>query len=249
MKIALIGCGWLGRPLAQEFLKNGNTVFGSSTSPEKLAELESLGIIPFLYDGERNVLLPPAVRNVDCLIINFPPSKSENYPIQIEELLKQLPDACKVIFTSSTSVYQDLEGEVDEKSPTKMDHSVFLAEEKLRHSGKQVTILRLAGLIGPNRHPVKQLSGRIIKDGNMAVNLVHLTDVIAAIKIILDKNAWGKTYNICWHDHPKKGDYYLNAAEIYGVIPPVIQYSNLKGKSIDGGLISFELGFQYNHSI
>ena len=35
-KIGIIGCGWLGLPLAKLFLKNGFLVKGSTTSKEKI---------------------------------------------------------------------------------------------------------------------------------------------------------------------------------------------------------------------
>lgn len=249
MKIAIIGCGWLGFPLAKKLLKNGHYIFGSTTTINKFDELIAESIQPFLYDGLLNNLISIPTNEIHCLIINFPPSKSPNYPNQIAELIQQFPENCKIIFTSSTSVYHDLEGEMNENGAVKIDHAVFLAEEILRSSKRQATILRLAGLIGANRHPIKFLSGKNIEHGNMAVNLVHQDDVIAAIICVIEKKAWNKTYNICWDDHPKKGDYYITAAEKLGVTPPIIQYSDFIGKSIDGNLIATELGFQYKYTI
>ncbi|MEY3238208.1 MAG: hypothetical protein RI883_2309 [Bacteroidota bacterium] len=249
MKIAVIGCGWLGLPLAKELVKNNNFVFGSTTTINKFLELETSSIHPFEYDGIVNKLIPVAIKESDCIIINFPPSKSHDYPAQIEELIRQFSDNCKIIFTSSTSVYQEIVTTVTENGLCKEDHKVFLAEEKIRNSNKTFTILRLAGLIGPNRHPIKFLTGKIIDHGNMVVNLVHQHDVIAAILKVLEQNAWNKTYNICWNEHPKKAKYYLNAAEKVGIKPPVFKNSNLQGKTINGNLIVHELDFQYKHSI
>ena len=249
MNIAVIGCGWLGFPLAIELLKHGHVVYGSTTSKNKFEELSSAAILPFLYDGHINKLISIPTNEIDCLIINFPPSKSFDYPTQIEDLIQQFPENCKIIFTSSTSVYQDLEEEMNENGAVKIDHAVFLAEEILRSSEKQVTILRLAGLIGSNRHPIKFLSGKDIEHGNMAVNLVHQDDVIAAIICVIQSNAWNKTYNVCWNEHPKKGHYYQNAAEKYGLTPPIVAFSNSIGKSIDGNFITIDLGYKYKNSI
>lgn len=249
MKIAIIGCGWLGFPLAKELLKNDHFIYGSTTSINKFEVLKAASIKPFLYDGFENKKISVPINDIDCLIISFPPSKSFDYPIQIEQLIQQFPETCKIIFTSSTSVYEDFEGEIDETGPVKMDHPVFLAEEKLRNSGELVTILRLAGLYGDNRHPIKHLAGKTIENGNMAVNLVHQQDVIEAIELIIEKNAFCKTYNLCSYKHPKKGDYYINAAEKFGVTAPIVKYSGLIGKMIDGGLITIDLGFQYKNVI
>lgn len=249
MNIAVIGCGWLGFPLSKELLKQGHTVYGSTTTINKFDELIAESIQPFLYDGILNKLISIPSNEIDCLIINFPPSKSNNYPTQIEYLIEQFPTTCKIIFTSSTSVYQDLEGTMNENGAVKMDHSVFLAEEILRSSKRPATILRLAGLIGSNRHPIKFLSGKNIEHGNIAVNLVHQDDVLAALICVIQKNAWNKTYNVCWNEHPKKGNYYQNAAEKHGLTPPIVAFSESIGKSIDGNLITIDLGFNYKNSI
>ena len=46
--ISLLGCGWLGLPLAKALLTNDFYVKGSTTSEEKLSTLKSFGIDPFL---------------------------------------------------------------------------------------------------------------------------------------------------------------------------------------------------------
>ena len=47
-KISILGCGWLGLPLAKALLEKGFSVNGSTTSTEKLSILENAGISPFL---------------------------------------------------------------------------------------------------------------------------------------------------------------------------------------------------------
>ena len=42
--VSILGCGWLGKPLALSFLEDGFNVKGSTTSEEKVDELEALGI-------------------------------------------------------------------------------------------------------------------------------------------------------------------------------------------------------------
>lgn len=249
MNIAIIGCGWLGLPLAQKFLSEGHKVFGSTTRPEKISDLKKMGIDAFMYDGNEHRNIPIAACDVDCVLLNFPPSKSENYALQMENLLQQFSDSCKVIFTSSTSVYQEIEKELDETASVNKAHPVFLGEEMIRKSNKQNTILRLAGLIGIARHPAKYLSGRNVLDGNVRVNLIHLEDVLRAIETVINKNAWGKLYNICWPEHPKKAAYYTQVAQDLQIPVPIFELSDKIGKSINGDRIAKELDFQYVYSI
>mgnify|MGYP003615968040 CR=1 FL=1 len=49
MKISILGCGWLGFPLAQKLIETGYEVKGSTTSESKLEALKkvkSLVIFP-----------------------------------------------------------------------------------------------------------------------------------------------------------------------------------------------------------
>ena len=47
-KISILGCGWLGLPLAKALIGNGFSVKGSTTSYEKISGLEQGGITTFL---------------------------------------------------------------------------------------------------------------------------------------------------------------------------------------------------------
>ena len=49
-KISILGCGWLGLPLAKALLKKKFHVNGSTTTVEKLDVLKDEGINPFLID-------------------------------------------------------------------------------------------------------------------------------------------------------------------------------------------------------
>ena len=49
-KISILGCGWLGFPLAKALLEKGFSVNGSTTSTEKLLSLKNAGISPFLIE-------------------------------------------------------------------------------------------------------------------------------------------------------------------------------------------------------
>ena len=44
MQVSILGCGWLGLPLAKSLIEKGFSVNGSTTSVEKIPILESLGI-------------------------------------------------------------------------------------------------------------------------------------------------------------------------------------------------------------
>jgi len=124
--------------------------------------------------------------------------------------------------------------------------------ESWMHSlpGTRVDILRLAGLVGPERHPGRFLANKTeVANGQSAVNLVHLEDVVSAITLLLQSSGEGRTYNICAPGHPKRSVFYPQMARELGLKAPEFAQQNQGsgGKVIDGSLICRELGFDYQY--
>jgi nucleoside-diphosphate-sugar epimerase len=250
MKITVIGCGWLGLPLSENLISNGYCVYGSTTSFSKLNSLVSKGIHAFIYSAENEFTIDDRAKDSEIVIVNFPPSKSDDYAKQVEELLNQFSADTKVIFTSSTSVYEEVDAIVDEKGRVNEDHPVRLAEKIVLSSNRHYCILRLSGLIGSGRHPIHFLQGREnLNGGNVPVNLVHLKDVIEAIGAIITRNKWSCIYNVSYPSHPNKKVYYPMMAELFGLKAPIYMEDNTKGKEIDGNLLTIQLDFGYANPI
>ena len=243
--VGVIGCGWLGLPLAKALVSNGYLVHGSTTSEEKLALLKNEGIVPTkIVLGENSIegKIEEFLTPLDILILNVPPKlrreNAENYVQKIKLLLSHIKDADikKVLFVSSTSVYGNLEGEVNEetlpKPETASGKQLLETEILLKKAlGFQTTIIRFGGLIGPHRHPVTFLSGRTaLKNGEQYVNLIHLDDCIGMILFILENNYWNETFNGVYPDHPKKADYYTAEADKRGLPPPLYMLNRSKNK-------------------
>jgi nucleoside-diphosphate-sugar epimerase len=249
MDISVIGCGWLGFPLALRLKELGHIVYGSSTRETQVELLENNGISGFLYDDLEHSNLPEHAKKAAIAIVNFPPTRSKDYAAQVKHLIAQFSADTKVIFTSSTGVYQDLEGICSETAPCILDHPVYLAEEVVRKSGRNATILRLAGLISEDRNPVKYLSGKLNADGQKVVNLVHREDVISALLKVLEKEAWNETFNVCFPEHPSREAYYCKQAALAQLQAPTFSFSIGKGKEIDPSKLVRTLGCAFTHPL
>ena len=202
--IGVIGCGWLGLPLALRLKEQGYTVKGTTTSGDKMDALSKSGIQPYLIQISETDIegdIADFFKDTDILVINIPPGlrgkgPKENYVRKIELLTKEieLSTVSKVLFVSSTSVYGDHQGEVDEETqpvPTSESGKQLLKTEKLIRDNIhfESTIIRFAGLIGPDRHPVTMLSGRTnLSGGKAPINLIHLDDCLGIITSIIQKN-------------------------------------------------------------
>ncbi|MBM3184801.1 MAG: NAD(P)-binding domain-containing protein [Bacteroidetes bacterium] len=252
--VAIFGMGWLGKPLALSLKKNGNKVFAATRNIDKVKEFNKLGLVGFQVsfetDSVKIYLSKEELDQMDYLIICIPPSGFSNYAESLGSIVSYFNSETKIIFTSSTGVYEEVFGAVTEASYKIHDHPVHLAERKLEEiASNRLTILRLAGLIGENRHPVKYfIQKNLIPNSSAPVNLVCLKDVIRSIELILEKQLFRKTYNIVNPSHPSKEEYYLSAAkELYNSKPNTESGSG--GKLVLGTKFEEEISFAYNFPI
>ena len=75
-KIAILGCGWLGLPLAKSLLSKRYEIAGSTTSENKLEVLKNAGIFPFQIQLDENEIIgniQDFLKETDVLVIDIPP--------------------------------------------------------------------------------------------------------------------------------------------------------------------------------
>ncbi|PYB08901.1 NAD-dependent epimerase/dehydratase family protein, partial [Serratia marcescens] len=200
-KVAIIGLGWLGMPLALSLMGRGYDVVGSKTTPDGVEAARMSGIECYQLELTPELVCDPddleSLLRVDALVVTLPARRtvegSENYFNAVRMLVDSAMafGVPRVIFTSSTSVYGETAGTLREESPLRpvSPSGRVLAElERWLHElpNTSVDILRLAGLVGVDRHPGRFLAGKLdVKGGAQGVNLVHQDDVIAAIQLLL----------------------------------------------------------------
>jgi nucleoside-diphosphate-sugar epimerase len=237
-QISILGCGWLGLPLAKKLIEKGNSVNGSTTSENKLQILDSFGISPFLVtlsEGQRKMENENFSKNIDTflagsevLIIDIPPKlrtvdPDSNQKVFVEKIQNLIPfieksTVKKILFVSSTSVYGDDNSFITEKTTpnpeTESGKQLLLAENLLQQNQNfETTILRFGGLIGEDRHPVKHLAGKEnIENPDAPVNLIHLNDCISIVEEIISQSNWNETFNAVAPFHPTREEYYTQKA-------------------------------------
>ncbi len=260
--VSVLGCGWLGLPLAEALAQRGLAVRGSTTSPDRLPSLAEAGIEPYriavseAVEGEgRADFFGSAV-----LVVAVPPPKGgAAYPAVMHAVREEAEayGASWVVMMSSTSVYPGLGGVVTEADagaraglPLRRHGAAVLeAERALRGSDRfDTTVLRLAGLYGYDRHPARALAGRTgLSGGEASVNLVHRDDVIAATLFVLERGARGRTFNVCADGHPARGHLYPAVARSLGLAPPVFDGGPVAGSKLVSNERLRQLGFAFRH--
>lgn len=255
--VAVIGCGWLGMPLAIELKESGYHVSGSTTSAHKLATLEDNDIHSFLLKISSNEIdgdVQSLLKGVDTVFINIPPGRQNtNIDAITSNLITGLRKGhlVKIIYISSISVYAEDGQTVYEdngpfsKSPTAL--ALLRAEDVIRSTYSDAVILRLAGLTGNERHPVKHLAGRTeIPNPDSPINLLHLQDAIAIIKLFIQNPHLSGTYNLVTPYHPSRRSYYLEKAkELHLELPRFTDNNISAGKIVSGEKLSNLLQYEY----
>lgn len=262
-KISILGCGWLGFPLAQKLIENGFSVKGSTTSENKISTLENSGIEPFLISLEAEKIqgnINDFLENSEILIIDIPPKlrglEKESFVEKIQTLLPFIEKSLikKVLFISSTSVFADdnliVTKDTIPNPDTESGKQLVITENLLRkNTSFKTTILRFSGLIGQDRHPIKFLAGRKnIDNPKGPINLIHQDDCIAIILKIIKYNSWNTTYNACAPFHPSREDYYTQKAiEMNLPLPEFNHNIPFVGKIILSDKLEKELEYNFLH--
>ncbi len=262
MQISILGCGWLGLPLAQALIAQGYRVKGSTTRGEKLTTIAQQGITPYLirFSPSINADYQADFFDSKVLIVNIPPKRDEEgaamYPQQVAALLRAIQGTAveKLLFVSSTSVYPNTNRRVRE-SDTSLDvkasgRALLQAEQMVQaQPGIEATVLRFCGLFGPDRHPGRFLAGRTLSgSGQVPVNMIHLDDCIAIIGQMLQQNAWGEVFNACADQHPTKEEFYREAAQRRGFeLPHFAATEQDQYKIVDSTKLKEALRYRFKH--
>ncbi|NVK24084.1 MAG: NAD(P)H-binding protein [Gammaproteobacteria bacterium] len=266
LSVGIVGCGWLGKALYKTLSDKHYDVIATYQRPESGEQLQQLGFnieqlsLPFTNDTpERFDCL-----DQDVIIIAIPPRLRHNtdYPDKI----KQLVTTCEkhkvrhVILISSTAIYNGLEGVVDEDSELNQggDKVQYLqqAEQHLSNFSRQSSVIRLAGLLGPERHPSRFIkAGKAVDNGNNPVNLIHQEDAVGNLIAIInrtyqpnEKVPAPKIYNGVSNCHCNKKTFYQAAAATKGLeLPTFSEVQNQEARRVSSDKSRNKLGYNYQH--
>lgn len=245
--ISILGCGWLGLPLAINLIQKGYTLAGSTTSPSKLAELESNNIQPYLID----------IHNIDEQLSDFLSSNTLIVAITsknveaVKELIQHIEQSPvqNVLFISSTSVYPNTNSVVTEATPT-IDLPLAAIEQLFyKNTNFNTTILRFGGLFGYDRKPGNFFkTDKPIDNPEGYINFIHRDDCIAIIEQIIQQNAWNEILNACADEHPTRRAFYTREFQkVDKPIPVFNESAENQYKIIDSQKMKSLLNYKFKY--
>jgi nucleoside-diphosphate-sugar epimerase len=275
--IAILGCGWLGLPLAKSLLLKEYEVKGSTTSESKLDVLKNAEILPFQIQLESHQIIGTIedfLKEINVLIIDIPPGlrreisslEEMTFVNKIRTIIPFIEKSGikKVIFVSSTSVYADgfpiveITEETMPNPDTESGKELAIVEALLQSNlNFKTTVIRFGGLLGDDRHPAKFLAGKTnVENPDAPVNLIQREDCIGIIEKILNHNEaseqyenWGETFNAVAPQHPTRKEYYQKKALEFGLDLPQFNNEISLGKLIKSDKIIRDLQYTFQKEL
>jgi nucleoside-diphosphate-sugar epimerase len=202
MRVAVLGCGYVGLELGRQLTANGHDVIGVRRSDEGIAAIEDAGFEAVRADVTDAESLS-AVPDVDWLV--FAASSGgrgadaaervfvDGLRTAIEQFAGRDDPPDRLVYTSSTGVYGDHDGDfVDEATPLNpttektrvLAEAERVAREVAADHGIDGTVARFAGLYGPDRYRLDRYLDGPVTEGYL--NMVHRDDAAGAVAYLLE---------------------------------------------------------------
>lgn len=215
MNIGIIGCGWLGKPLAAHL------------TPEHQVSCFS----------RQNT--PAEFWDHDLFIIAI--STKDNYLGSIRNFLSYINPEASIILMSSTSVYKEFDTEVNEQSLITQSSLQKEAEELVLQARDNVLILRLGGLMGEDRVAGKWKSVSTFTDS--PVNYIHQEDILHIVAKLIDKNIQSGIYNLVAPLHPLRSQVHQRNSIYFGF--ELGKFEGLSHRVVNGNKIIQDLDYEF----
>ncbi len=216
-KIGIIGCGWLGKPLKEELLKDFDVeCFNRETTKEDSYFWQS-----------------------DTMIIAI--NTKDNYLNTLEKIAKLIKPTCNIVLMSSISVYREFDEEVDESAEIRKPALQKEAEDLMSNLKENLLILRLGGLMGDDRISGKWKNVSTFSDG--PVNYIHREDVINITKKMIKEDITSGLYNLVAPKHPLRSDVHKKNAQKFGM--KLGTFEGMTKKVISSEALIKRLGYSF----
>ncbi|MEI8256351.1 MAG: NAD-dependent epimerase/dehydratase family protein, partial [Deltaproteobacteria bacterium] len=192
--LVLLGCGFVGRVVALRAIRAGRMVVATVRSTERARQLANDGVDARILAA----LTPDVVRTLASpgfdLLVAFPPDGVTDAVLAAAPL-----GAARSVYLSSTGVYGNHRGDVDEETPAVPDSPrtwMRLEAESAWRAGGAVS-LRAAAIYGPGRGLPRRIAERAFQipgTGGNVVSQIHVEDLADLVMAALERAAPGSVY-------------------------------------------------------
>ena len=233
-KILIIGCGYVGLPLALRLMKAGYEVSGWVHSEETAKSLKTYSFRQVIVGSVADEAVWNGVNGKHDAVIHCASSGRggvqayEEVFLKGAQMMQMHEPGARRLLVSSTSVYGQSLGEVvTEESPAEpiSETSRMLREGEKVALNSGALVIRSAGIYGPGRGVLLEKFRRdeavIEGDGLRWMNQIHQRDLVCALEHLIGKGEPGQIYNAADDTSVTHLDFYRWCSEfLHKPMPP-----------------------------
>lgn len=271
MRLFIFGTGFSSKAFVEEVRDQFDWIGGTTRSSDKMEALRTLGVEPFLFDGNsQGDGVAEALKQATHILVSIAPNEAGD-PV-LNQYANEIAGAKPrwIGYLSTVGVYGNHDGAwVDEETPlnpvSKRSVQRVAAEVAWLAFAEQndlpVQIFRLSGIYGPGRNAFenfrKGTARRLVKPGQV-FNRIHVADIAGALKAAMAKPST-RVFNVTDDEPAPPQDVVAFAAELLGVeAPPEIPFETAdltpmarsfygENKRVSNQRLKDELGFTFRY--
>lgn len=236
MKLVIIGLGYSAETFVREYRGRFSRIVGTRRGAAAARALDTLGIDGRQFSQEvTDPRLAGEIAAADALIVSVPPGADGDPALRAFGASIAASSSLKWIgYLSTVGVYGDHDGgwvdEATAATPLSARSRERLAAEDAwaalaRQGGRTQVSLRLSGIYGPGRNPLRGLregTARPIDKPGQVFNRIHVADIAGALAACLDRPELGGPLNVTDDEPTAPGVPILHAARLLGLPPPAV---------------------------
>ncbi|MDX1487332.1 MAG: SDR family oxidoreductase, partial [Acidiferrobacterales bacterium] len=243
-QVFIVGCGYVGMAVALHERQRGVHVRALARSSAATGRLQAMGIETVAGDLDQPDSLQTLRLAGTCVYYFAPPPSIGSSDPRMDAFLEALrphKGPSRLVLVSTTGVYGDCGGQwIDEQRPpnpqTDRARRRLTAERALQAWGERmnvaITILRVAGIYGPDRLPIERLRKGLpvlCERESPWSNRVHVDDLVSACLAAAGCDRPGRLYNISDGHPTTMTDYFNQIADTVGLPrPPQVSLAQAK---------------------
>ena len=216
MRVAIIGCGYVGSAVARRWYQNGDYVSVTTTNPSKKEQLQEIASEVVVLTGSDFTGLKQLLADKEVVLLSVgakqrtPETYRQAYletATNVVKAIRKVGSVRQLIYTGSYGLLGDRQGNIVDETATpnpgsEYDEILAKTEQVLLSVPEtefKTCILRLSGIYGLERELIKifsRISGTTRSGkGEDYTNWVHLDDIVGAIAFAREKQLRG-IYNL-----------------------------------------------------
>jgi nucleoside-diphosphate-sugar epimerase len=239
-RILIVGCGDVGLRVARA-LPTGVRLLALTSSPERAPALRAAGITPLLGNLDNPASLA-RLAGLSTRVLHLAPPPSDNEKQwwrdprtqRLVQTLRKRSLPRSLVYGSTSGVYGDCQGDWVAETRSVAPHTPRAqrrvdAEQSIRllgRAGVRTSILRIPGIYANDREGgtprTRLLKGTPVlrSEDDVYTNHIHANDLARACIAALWRGKPQRVVNVSDHSQLKMGDYFDQAADLYGLPRP-----------------------------